>query len=351
MYALARAHVDNYTMSVGLPIEGLLNNMDKMLKSRAGRQRAHSRPPAPSRPPDAPIHESPERISRYEVPSKIHESLGLWVSSVGRHRHQGPQATVRNRVMECYAAVLITRGEGFFESPVTGRRTVRAGTLLWVVPGVPHSYSAEGGTWDEYWVVFGGRVAESFERNGMIAAERAVVELGAANEPAELFERMLDVFLAGGPLAVPMAAALTYQLLVQVHGLSTGFLRRGPSADPAVGEAVRMIERDAAHGLGPKQLAKSVHMGYSTLRRRFREQTGFSVKEYILRVQLRQAKELLAETRMSIDEVARACGFEDALYFSRVFRQKIGRPPTQFRADEWRAVSPQGSRRVTFEPS
>ncbi|MCW8129915.1 MAG: helix-turn-helix transcriptional regulator [Planctomycetota bacterium] len=286
-------------------------------------------------------------MSRYEVPSKIHESLGLWVSSVGRHLNQGPQTTVRNRVMECYAAVLITRGDGYFESPATGRRTVRAGSLMWVVPGVPHSYSAsEGQTWDESWVVFGGRVAESFERHGMLAAERAVVDTGAASEPADLFERMLQVFLAGGPLAVPMAAALTYQLLVVVHGLSTGFLRRGPSADAAVGEAVRLIEREATRGIGPKELAQSVHVGYSTLRRRFREQTGFSVKEYILRVQLRRAKDLLAGTRQSVDEVARACGFEDALYFSRVFRQKVGLPPTQFRAAEWRAFAPQRSQRT-----
>lgn len=126
-----------------------------------------------------------------------------------------------------------------------------------------------------------------------------------------------------------------------VHGLSTGFLRRGPSADAAVGEAVRLIEREATRGIGPKELAQSVHVGYSTLRRRFREQTGFSVKEYILRVQLRRAKDLLAGTRQSVDEVARACGFEDALYFSRVFRQKVGLPPTQFRAAEWKAFAPQ----------
>ncbi|MBI3829166.1 MAG: helix-turn-helix transcriptional regulator [Planctomycetes bacterium] len=316
--------------------------LDKKARLRAApRRRVASRPPPLPGPPGAPPHVTPERVSRYEVPSKAHERLGLWVSSVGRHVNQGPQTFVRDRVLECYAGVLITRGEGFYESAATGRVSVRAGTLLWVLPGVPHSYSAHESRWDEHWVVFGGRVAEAFERQGLILHDRPVVNVGANAEVVALFERMLHVFLAGGPLAVPMAAGLAYQLVVLAHGLSTGFLQRGPSADPAVGEAVRIIERDATRSVQPRELAQGVHVGYSTLRRRFRSQTGFSIKEYILRVQLRHAKELLAATRLSVDEIARACGFEDALYFSRMFKQKTGLPPTQFRVDEWRTTSPQ----------
>lgn len=311
----------------------VLEDMDKMLNKRTGRSLRSLPPPVPAE------LQVPERVSRYEVPSLAHEKLGLWVSSVGRHVNQGPQSIVRGRVLETFAGVLISRGQGYFESPQTGRRPVRAGCLIWVVPGVPHSYSAEGGTWDEHWVVFGGRVADAFLREGLIQAERPLVEVGPSAEIAALYERMLQVFLAGGPLAVPMAAGLAYQLVIQVHGHATGFLQRGPSADPAIGEAVRLIERDATRGVSPETLARSVHVAYSTLRRRFRDQTGFSVKEYIQRVQLRRAKELLATTRQSVNEVARACGFEDALYFSRLFQQKVGMPPTQFRADEWRNVA------------
>lgn len=312
----------------------VLKDMDKMLKSR--KRASRSLPPDRVLPPELQV---PERVSRYEVPSLAHEKLGLWVSSVGRHINQGPQSIVRGRVLDSFAGVLISRGQGFFESPPTGRRTVRAGCLMWIVPGVAHSYSAEGGTWDEHWVVFGGRVADAFLREGLIQSERPLVEVGPSAEVAGLLERMLQVFLAGGPLAVPMAAGLAYQLVIQAYGHATGFLQRGPSADPAIGEAVRLIERDAARGVSPLALARNVHVGYSTLRRRFREQTGFSVKEYIQRVQLRRAKELLATTRQSVNEIARACGFGDALYFSRLFQRKVGMPPTQFRSDEWRNVA------------
>ena len=39
----------------------------------------------------------------------------------------------------------------------------------------------------------------------------------------------------------------------------------------------------------------------------------------------------MAETALSIAEIARAVGYEDPFYFSRLFRQKMGAPPTEFR--------------------
>ena len=311
-------------------MEWLLTDMEKLLKRRA--RRTHPPPP----PEPSPLQQLPERLSRYEVPSRAQERVGLWVSSVGRHVRQPPQNMVRDRVLDCYAAVWISRGQGWYESPVTGRQAVRAGTVMLVLPSVKHGYSAQDGTWDEHWVVFGGRVAVELERQGLIPAQRPLVATGGDARVEALFERLIHIFLKGGPLAIPPASAVTYELLIVLHGLAAGFDAAGRGGDPLVAAALEAIEHDAWKGLTPETLAERLHAGYSTLRRQFKGQTGCGVKEYIQRVQFRRAKELLAAGELNVEEVARACGFEDPLYFSRAFSKRVGQSPTEFRAAQRR---------------
>ncbi|GMV81674.1 MAG: AraC family transcriptional regulator [Planctomycetota bacterium] len=311
-------------------MEALLRDMEKMLKPRRRRTRP---PPVPNL---AAAEVPPERVSRYAVPSRAQERVGLWVSSVGRHVNQGPQTHVRGRVMDCYAAVWIARGEGWYESAASGRRKVGADTVMCVAPGVAHSYSADPAGWDEHWVVFGGRLAEELERQGYFSARTPLIATGGDPRVEGLFERLLATFLRGGPLSDATAAAMMHELLVVLHGLASGLDRVGAAPSSRVDDALRLIEREALRGLTPEGLAERLHTGYSTLRREFRRSTGGTIKEYLLRVKFRRAKELLAADDLNVEQVARACGFEDPLYFSRAFHARIGLWPTEFRASQRR---------------
>ncbi|MBN8215410.1 MAG: helix-turn-helix domain-containing protein [Spirochaetes bacterium] len=65
--------------------------------------------------------------------------------------------------------------------------------------------------------------------------------------------------------------------------------------------------------------------------RLFARRYGATPKQYLIRLRLERARELL-ESGMPVKEVAHACGFTDELYFSRLFRKKDGRPPTAHRS-------------------
>jgi AraC-like DNA-binding protein len=261
----------------------------------------------------------------------------LWVHGAGYHRAQPPHPNW-SRVLGHYAAVYVSRGEGWFSSEPSGRFDVRPGILFWLFPPIGHSYTPhDGSTWTEQWVIFNGTMAAQFERQGYLTPSKPYVDVGDDPEIPRLFSRLEEIFHQSGPLAVPMASAITHELIVLVHGIETGLLSGGKGrGDPVIAEALKIIERESSVGLDPDDLASRLHVGYSTLRRRFRQVTGYSVKEYILRVQLKKAKELLAFTGRTVEDIAGEAGFADPYYFSRLFKEREGIPPTAFRSAQAR---------------
>ena len=68
----------------------------------------------------------------------------------------------------------------------------------------------------------------------------------------------------------------------------------------------------------------------SGLQRAFRSFFGISPKKYLSRLRMNRALELLEQNRLSVKEIAFACGFADEKYFSRAFKKKYGYPPSHF---------------------
>jgi transcriptional regulator GlxA family with amidase domain len=79
-------------------------------------------------------------------------------------------------------------------------------------------------------------------------------------------------------------------------------------------------------------LARELGVSYSWFRHTFAAYTGLSPHQYLLELRLVRARGLLTETELSVKEIAMLTGFEDELYFSRLFRQKLNLTPSQWRS-------------------
>ncbi len=72
---------------------------------------------------------------------------------------------------------------------------------------------------------------------------------------------------------------------------------------------------------------------YDYLRKLFKKETGLSPLTYLTSLRMKNAERLLSarwSSGRTIAEIARMCGYENALYFSRVFRKHYGCAPSQF---------------------
>ncbi len=78
-------------------------------------------------------------------------------------------------------------------------------------------------------------------------------------------------------------------------------------------------------------ICRQGHISEAGLYRYFIGLYGISPKQYILKLRLNAAIELLLQGKKSVQEIAVSTGFQDAKYFSRIFKKQYGVPPSQYR--------------------
>lgn len=79
------------------------------------------------------------------------------------------------------------------------------------------------------------------------------------------------------------------------------------------------------------EIARSVGMAESTLRRRFKTAAGLPPQEYVLQTRLARARALLTDTDLTLKAIADQLGYETVPFFSRQFKERMGITPGAFR--------------------
>jgi AraC-like DNA-binding protein len=98
-----------------------------------------------------------------------------------------------------------------------------------------------------------------------------------------------------------------------------------------VGNVIGALEKDFAKAWTLDDLLKIAHMSRSNLMRVFRKATGQPPIEYLVRLRIQRAMELLRGTDRAVTEIALEVGFNDSNYFTRSFRKATGQSPRQYR--------------------
>ncbi len=78
-------------------------------------------------------------------------------------------------------------------------------------------------------------------------------------------------------------------------------------------------------------VCEAVHMSKYHFCRKFKEKTGQTFMEYLLKTRIVQASEFLTKTDMSVGEISDRCGFSSVSYFCRVFKEHTGKSPLKYK--------------------
>ncbi|MEO6630495.1 MAG: AraC family transcriptional regulator [Mucilaginibacter sp.] len=239
----------------------------------------------------------------------------------------------KGRILDGYYIVFITRGEGVLESAKTKARAIKAGTCFFLFPGVWHRYKPHPQSgWEEYWVGFNGRYPDELMQNGIFSADNPFIDVGMNEDLLQLFHTLIKTVAAAEPGYRQMITGTTLQILGLLNAVNKYHAYATDNQTRLISKAKFLLQESIEKPINLEEMVKELPMGYSKFRKLFKQVTGLSPNQYQLDLRLDKAKELLIATNLTINEIAFQTGFESIFYFSRLFKNKNGIPPKEFRS-------------------
>jgi AraC-like DNA-binding protein len=248
-----------------------------------------------------------------------------------------PEHKVGPSVHDYYLIHTVFDGEGSFESGGK-RHACRAGDTFVIFPGTLFCYQADRHVpWTYAWVALKGQLAGELLGQVGITKEKPVIHSDNLEELHHLYEKTRVSFRQSPyPHLESLEASGWLRLLLHHFGYANRSLLPVPSQempdviDRQIDQAIRWISLQYHQQLSIDHMASTLGYHRAHLSKAFKIRTGISPKQYLMKVRMNKAKELL-RGNLTIDQVASSVGFNDALYFSKQFRRWSGMSPSEYR--------------------
>lgn len=209
------------------------------------------------------------------------------------------------------------------------------GDLLLFQPSARHFYgrAPDCAAWHHRWVYFRPRGFWApwlhWPDTRLDVGRMHLPEAATRAEFEQLFEAIDAAHRGGKPSSEDLAINLLERLLIRCTEETPGASAR--VRDPRIQAVCQHVAKHLQRDLSLQEVARHACLSPSRLAHLFREQTGVSLVRWREDQRIILAKHLLQSTSVPVASVGARVGYDDALYFSRVFRKRVGVSPTAFR--------------------
>lgn len=255
----------------------------------------------------------PLAIGFYEKASKHHMS---------RHRHDD------NLLIYCF------EGSGHLQTEAWSGE-VNAGEVVLLPSGVSHSYHADKyNPWSVYWCHFSGHQAENYISHMDYNAGCPTIEVGHSPVLIAQFRNALNAASqAFNTVALIYAANSIKQILSYIAKLidENSAERR---SDVDLDSIQTLMLQNLDKPLSLDYLAQQIGLSKYHFTKKYKQQMGYAPIQHFLKMKVDYACYLLETSDSSVQDIANKVGYDDALYFSRLFKKAMGMAPMAYRRSQ-----------------
>ncbi len=242
--------------------------------------------------------------------------------------YPSPNYKMRRKLSNYFIFEYIVSGKGYLE--VEGKKhTVEEGDVYILQPGQPHSYYADAKTpFKKIWInFFSDFFVEVFRKFGLYK-----INYFPNANCLSLFEELLSLSKLSNysDEVCHQVCSVIFQIICILSAQ-----QQNNFSNPSTAQKIKQIlDAHLFSSITIDELTQKLFLSKAQLISIFRKKYNTSPHQYFLDTKIKMAKRLLISSQFSIQEISEKLSFVDPHYFSRLFKNKVGVSPTQYRTNK-----------------
>ena len=191
-------------------------------------------------------------------------------------------------------------------------------------------YHAEDKT-EVYWVHFTGRHVESILEYYQLPETENVFFTGTSPDYQWMYRQMIQELQLCRPNYEELLSIMLRHIFIMINRYIKEGKKSGSDIQNEIERATHYFNENYNTQINIDEYARSRHMSTCWFIRSFKQVLKVTPMQYILSLRMANAQNLLESTQYNISEIAEAVGYDNSLYFSRLFHKHIGISPSEYR--------------------
>lgn len=260
----------------------------------------------------------------------------LIVGSCGNYRLSSypKMPTYRPRGRLDYQIIYIASGKAYFHFDTPENETiVPAGNVVLFRPKELQKYEYYGKDKTEvFWIHFTGSDVKNILRKYGFADKQRVFSVGTSLEYERIFKRIIsELQKCQSDYEEMLMLLLRHLLIVFNRELTREYVLKNEYMDREMELTVSYFSTNYNLDINIEEYASSKGMSVSWFIHNFKKYTGETPMQFLTSIRITNAQILLETTTYSVNEISRIVGYNNPLYFSRIFHKRKGYSPQQYR--------------------
>ena len=263
----------------------------------------------------------------------VDTSKSLIVTSCGYYRvHSRPVvSTERPTGRRDYQLLYIAKGKGHFYFDGKEQIITEGNMILYRPNEVQMYYYYAPDKTEAYWVHFTGRHVESILEFYELPETENVFYTGTSPDYQWMYRQMIQELQLCRANYEELLSLMLRHIFIMINRYIVEGRKAGSDIQNEIERAAHYFNENYNKPLNIDEYAESRHMSTCWFIRSFKQILKVTPMQYILSLRMANAQSLLETSEYNISEIAEAVGYDNPLYFSRLFHKHIGVSPTEYR--------------------
>ena len=256
---------------------------------------------------------------------------------VGHRYQKGSQGRV-SRIPAHYLFHLITSGSGTVFFPENREVKISAGDWFFCFPDQSISYQQDSSDlWEYYWIGFHGKQAETILAQAGIPGKTGIIKSKDFQADKGFCQAMYDELRASSLATCLKANTILLQLLTRFLETASDSDAQSQSPHPTIrqthiDQACSFMINHFETGIRVEDVINHIGFERTYFTKIFSQQTGTTICNYLAKLRVKRAEELLARNSYTVTSISHAVGYEEPRTFSRFFKQQTGLSPKEWQS-------------------